>query len=165
MSEPGDCGREADALVTVRDDIALLVRTADCAPIALAAPDGLVGAVHGGWRGLLDGVLEQAASAMRRLGAPSIQAGLGPCIHPCCYSFGSEDLDKVAAALGPGIRAEDSEGRAALDLPAAVRAAADRADVELIFESSSCTGCDAEHFWSHRVRGEAERQGVLAWLG
>lgn len=154
----------ADALVTARDDIALLVRTADCAPIALAAPEGVVAVAHGGWRGLVGGIVEATIEAMRDLGAREIHAGLGPCIHPCCYEFGSSELAEVAAALGPDVRAEDAKGRVALDLPAAVRAALEGAGVALVFESGECTGCAADRFWSHRVRGEAERQGVLAWL-
>lgn len=150
--------------MTERDDFALMVRTADCAPIALASPEGIVAVAHGGWRGLVEGVVERTAEEMRRLGASEIHAGLGPCIHPCCYSFGGADLDAVAAALGESVRGEDSQGQPAADLPAAVRAAADRADAKLIFESESCTGCESGRFWSHRVRGDAERQGVLAWV-
>ena len=164
VDQAGDTGAEADALLTTRKRLALIVRTADCAPIALAAAEGVVAVAHGGWHGLLRGVFEATAASMRSLGATEIQAGLGPCIHPCCYEFGKGDLDAVAAVLGETVRAEDSNGRPALDLPAAVRAAGERAGVDLIFESSLCTGCEAERFWSHRVRRDTERQGVLAWL-
>ena len=164
VSGLSDSGQEADALVAARNGMALLVRTADCAPIALASAEGVVAVAHGGWRGLLDGVVAEAASAMRRLGATRIHGGVGPCIHPCCYSFGPEDLDTIASEFGEAVRGEDSNGQPALDLPATVRAAAERADVELVFDSESCTGCESERFWSHRVRGEVERQGVLAWV-
>src|SRR5581483_922718 len=44
--------RKADALVTTARDVAVGVRTADCAPILLAVDDGSgVAAVHAGWRG------------------------------------------------------------------------------------------------------------------
>lgn len=159
-----DSGQEADALVTVRDDLAMMVRTADCAPIALAAPEGVVAVAHGGWRGLVAGVVAATATTMRELGARQIHAGLGPCIRPCCYEFGAVELDEVASALGESVRAEDAQGRPALNLPAAVRASLESAGVDLVFESGSCTGCESDRFWSHRRRGEAERQGVLAWL-
>lgn len=159
-----DSGREADALVTVRDDLALTVRTADCAPIAMASPEGVVAVAHGGWRGLVAGVVEATAAAMRELGARQIQAGLGPCIQPCCYEFGAPELADVVETLGAVVRSEDSAGKTALDLRAAVRVATERAGVELVFQSPSCTGCDADEFWSHRRRGDTDRQGVLAWL-
>ncbi|HUR49508.1 MAG TPA: polyphenol oxidase family protein [Acidimicrobiales bacterium] len=164
VADAADSGQQADALVTVRNDLSLLVRTADCAPIAMAAPEGVVAVAHGGWRGLIAGVIEATTTTMREHGARQIQAGLGPCIHPCCYEFGSSDLDEAVSVLGDSLRAEDASGRPALNLPAAVRAALERAGVELIFESGSCTGCEANRFWSHRVRGDIERQGVLAWL-
>ena len=164
VTEPGDTGREADALVTAQKGMALMVRTADCAPIALAAPEGVVAVAHGGWRGLVAGVLQSTAEAMRALGASRIHAGVGPCIRSGCYEFGSTDLDEVARSLGESVRAETLDGRPALDLPAAVRAAAQQAGVELVYESADCTACAADRFWSHRARGDAERQGVLAWL-
>ena len=160
---PGDTGAEADALVTTRRALALIVRTADCAPIALAAAEGVVAVAHGGWRGLLAGVLDETAAAMRARGATRIEAALGPCIHPCCYEFGPE-LDDIAAVFGDGVRGRDSTGGPSLDLPATVRAAAARAGVELVYESDTCTACDVAGFWSHRASGDVERQGVLAWL-
>src|ERR1039457_4835242 len=46
-------GREADALVTKLPGAPLAVFSADCALVGLASPEGVVGAVHAGWRGLL----------------------------------------------------------------------------------------------------------------
>ena len=71
VDHPDDAvGQPADALVTARPDIALAVFTADCAPIVLVSPEGVIGAVHAGWRGLADGVIEAAVDRLRRLGAP-----------------------------------------------------------------------------------------------
>ena len=50
------CG-DADALVTTDPTIALAVRTADCAAIALASDEGVVAITHAGWRGLVAGVI------------------------------------------------------------------------------------------------------------
>jgi copper oxidase (laccase) domain-containing protein len=83
---------------------------------------------------------------------------LGPCIHAECYEFGPEDLDRVASRLGEGVRGTTSWGAPALDVPAAVRASlAEVVDLDV------CTACSAEH-WSHRARGEKERQVVVAWM-
>lgn len=166
---PGEhVGEEADALVTAHPEVALMVRTADCAPMALAAAEGIVGVAHGGWRGLLAGVVDSACDAMRQLGATKIELALGPCIHPCCYPFSAPDLDPVADAFGERVRSRDRRGSPALDLPAAVTAAAERAGADMTFVDSRCTGCaevdGAPVFWSHRVRKEIERQGVVAWL-
>ena len=78
---------EADALVSAASSTALAVLTADCASIALGSPEGVFGAVHAGWRGLVDGVVERAVKAMRDNGATEVVAALGPCIGPECYEF------------------------------------------------------------------------------
>ncbi|MBW3536373.1 MAG: polyphenol oxidase family protein [Actinobacteria bacterium] len=169
VGSPGEhVGEEADALVTTNPEVALMVRTADCAPMALAAAEGVIGVTHGGWRGLLGGVVESTCTAMRRLGASRIELALGPSIRPCCYCFSSDDLDSVAEVLGESVRSHDRHGRPALDLPAAVAAAVARAGAELTFADPRCTGCaevdGTPSFWSHRVRQDAERQAVVAWL-
>ena len=141
---------------------ALAILTADCAPVALAADDGLYGAVHAGWRGLLAGVVERAVDELRVLGAGDIRAALGPCIHAECYEFSAADLDAVAARLGDGVRATTATGTPALDIPAAVAAALAEAGVDLAHDTGVCTACSPDHF-SHRARGEAARQAMVVY--
>lgn len=155
-------GLDADALVTTDRAIALAVRTADCAPVALAA-DGVVGVVHAGWRGLMSKVVERAVEQMRELGANDVVAALGPCIHPECYEFGAATLDEVAALLGEVVRGTSSRGTPALDVPRAVRAALAGAGVDLVHDEGVCTACSSAH-WSHRARADAERQATVIWL-
>jgi YfiH family protein len=163
VREPGDGGGgEGDALVSDHPACCLAVFTADCAPIALASPEGVLGAVHAGWRGLAAGVVASAAGAMRHLGATRIEAALGPCIHPECYEFSSEDLDRVADRLGPTVRGITTSGRPAFDLPRAVRASLRAADVELVVDEDICTACSPHHF-SYRARGERQRMALVVW--
>ena len=156
-------GAEGDALVTTCADMALAVLTADCAPVALASPEGVVAAVHAGWAGLAAGVVDRAVDAMRRLGATTVDAALGPCIHAECYEFGPAELDRVAHALGDGVRGVTAAGTPALDLPAAVAAAVDRAGGALVADEDVCTACAADRCFSHRARADAERQAMLVW--
>ncbi len=151
-----------DALVTAAPGTALCVLTADCAAIALASPEGVCGAVHAGWRGLVAGVIEAAASAMRDLGASDITASLGPCIHAPCYEFSSSDLDTVAAAYGTSVRGTTTGGRPALDLVAAVGAAVGAAGARLVDDVDVCTACGHRQF-SHRARRDVGRQALVVW--
>jgi YfiH family protein len=163
VRQPGDCsGAQADALVSDHPESCLAVFTADCAPIALSSPEGVLGAVHAGWRGLLAGVVGSAAGGMRSLGASRIEAALGPCIHPECYEFSPHDLDRAEERLGPTVRGVTSEGRPALDLREAVRVSLDAADVELVADVDICTACSPAHF-SYRARGERERMALVVW--
>ena len=151
----------ADAAVTADVGCALAVLTADCAPVALASDEGVLGAAHAGWSGLTAGVLERTVEAMRDLGAKRITAVLGPCIGPECYEFGANDLERVAATVGPEVRARTATGRPSLDLPAGVRAVLERQGVA-VDDRATCTACTTAYF-SWRARGEWERQALVVW--
>lgn len=162
---PGACaGAEADAAVTSVVGAALAIQTADCAAIALVAEDGIVAAVHAGWRGLVSGVVDRAAAAMRDAGAGELAALVGPCIHPCCYAFGVADLARLAARYGDGVRAATRDGHPALDVPAAVCAALAGVGAAAVATSGTCTGCGTPAMFSHRVRGDVARQAMVVWL-
>jgi hypothetical protein len=151
---------EADAAVTAQPGIALVVQTADCAPIALATDDAIA-VVHAGWLGLVAGVIANAVARLRAVGHGDVRAALGPCVHPCCYQFGQDDLDRVVAALDESVEALTSAGDLALDIPAAVRVALARAGVEHLDDVDVCTYTSADHF-SHRRDRRTGRQALVA---
>lgn len=79
--------QEFDALVTKERGIIIAILTADCAPVLFYdEANGIVGAAHAGWRGAASGVIENTVAAMKNLGATSINAIIGPCIHAQSYS-------------------------------------------------------------------------------
>jgi YfiH family protein len=163
VTRPGEhAGVAADAAVTAVTGCALVVRTADCAPVALVG-DGGVGMVHAGWRGLAGGIVEAAVAALRDLGATGVRVTIGPCIRAGCYEFAGPERDAVAERYGDAVRATTTWGTPALDLVAGVRAALTAAGVTEIGTVGGCTACDPAWF-SHRARGEAARQGSFAWL-
>lgn len=163
VDQPGAAsGEPADAAVTRCGGAALAVLTADCAPIALASPEGILGVAHAGWKGLRAGVVEATVQSMRRMGATRIEAVVGPCIHPCCYTFGDEELAGIESRLGRHLRSTDREGRPALDLPAGVRSALHASGAVLVGEAGICTGC-SDGLWSWRTGRTARRQATVAW--
>ena len=163
VDHPGACrGAEADAAVTRCARAALVVRTADCAPIGLASAEGVIGAVHAGWRGLMAGVVEAAVVAMRSLGASEVSAALGPCIAPHAYTFSRADLDRVAECYGPSVVAVDDAGYPALDLRAAVTAALAASGATLVADARTCTHCSSDH-WSWRANRDTGRQASVVW--
>jgi YfiH family protein len=144
---------ECDALATDRHEAALVVQTADCVPILLAAP-GAIAAAHAGWRGSAKNVARAAIAALSELGVPpgTVRAWLGPSIGPCCYEVRGEVAaqfagDFVRAGSGGGFRL-DLRGVNASQLAAAgVPAAA-------ISVHPDCTRCGGERFASYRRDGE-----------
>ena len=90
---------EADAFVTRVPGLAISVLTADCAPVLFHDPvAGVVGAAHAGWRGALEGVLDETVAAMERLGATrdAIRAAVGPTISQRAYEVGPEFFERFA---------------------------------------------------------------------
>lgn len=146
---------EADGQATATPDLAALVLTADCLPVALAAP-GAVAMVHAGWRGLAAGVLEAGVEALRELGADgAIEAAIGPGAGACCYEVGGE----VHAALGGEPR------KGSIDLKAIARRRLLDAGVETVHDVGLCTICsDPGLFFSHRRDGGVTgRQAGVIW--
>jgi polyphenol oxidase len=82
---------DADAAVTDRKDIALMVKQADCQGVILYDPvPKVVALVHCGWRGntlnILGSVVETMSSAFP-CRSERILAAIGPSLGPCCAEF------------------------------------------------------------------------------
>lgn len=146
-----------------RADVDLAVWAGDCAPIVLVANDGAVVGAHGGWRGLAAGVVDVAVGEATAAGGSIVAAVLGPVIHACCYEFGADDLSDVASGVHSEperVSGRSSEGRPALDVPAAVASALAHHGVRLDVVGP-CSGCD-ERWFSHRRRVDTGRHAVVA---
>ena len=162
VTEPGEHdGAVGDIVITDVADAVLGCWVGDCAPIVLVGAEREFAIVHGGWRGLADGVIDAAFSAFTESVAVAV---LGPVIGACCYEFCSDDLGRVAAgvhATSDAITSTTRTGLMALDVTAAVDAACDHHGVELT-TLGGCTGCAHDGF-SHRVNSDPERHVVAAW--
>lgn len=162
VTEPGGCdGAVGDIVITYVADAVLGCWVGDCAPIVLVGAERQFAIVHGGWRGLADGVIDAAVDAFTE---PVVAAVLGPVIGPCCYEFGADDLALVAAGAhttASAISSTTLSGSTALDVTAAVDAACDHHGVELALVGG-CTGCTYDGF-SHRANLDPERHVVAAW--
>ena len=148
--------RGVDAAVTALTDRPLVVQTADCVGVLLAAP-GAVGVAHAGRAGVLEGVVPAAVTALRELAShPQVVAVLGPAIGGCCYEV-PVAMRAAAEERCPGIGATTTWGTPSLDLPAAVRRQLAAVDVEVVGSPAPCTYTD-ERFFSHRRDPASGRQ-------
>jgi polyphenol oxidase len=157
----------ADALVTVRRDVGLMIRVADCVPIVLADPAaGVIGAVHAGRRGVALDIVGRAVEQMRGLGADDLRAWIGPHVCGSCYEVPDQMRAEVAAAV-PVTHAETSWHTPSLDLGAGVRAQLGAAGIpsDRVTSVERCT-LEDERLHSHRRDGEKSgRLAGLVWFG
>lgn len=85
-----DANRIADASVTRRANTVLAIMTADCLPILLTNKQGNeVAAIHAGWRGLANGVIDSTLKKMHSKPHELI-AWIGPAICERCFETGDE---------------------------------------------------------------------------
>jgi YfiH family protein len=161
-AEAGQIGVRGDGLWTDEPGVPMLKLTADCVPLAIARTEGApaLALLHAGWRGLLEGIVEAGAAALRTSSNSLLRGIVGPAIGPCCYEVGPEVAGPFAARFGSDVL----RGRT-LDLWAAAERALHAAGVERVERLDLCTACNPELFFSHRRdRGVTGRQGVIGVL-
>lgn len=150
------CGVAADASVTTIRGAVLAVQTADCVPVILWSPEGVVGAVHSGWRGAEAGVVEAAVERVRDMGARTIYGVIGPHIRVGAYEFSSGDAAELVRRYGADVLGSTDSGTVGLDTNLVVRRALAAAGARLDTDVGSCTS--DPQWWSHRVRRDSARQ-------
>jgi polyphenol oxidase len=151
----------ADAVVTATLGIVLGIVTADCGPILFADREaGVIGAAHAGWRGAVDGVLEQTIAAMEGLGAArsNIAAVLGPTIAQPSYEVDAPFRDRFPAAAERFFApAPEREGAARwqFDLPGFILAQLSAGGLRKIADLDRDTFSHVARYHSHRRSTQA----------
>ncbi len=153
-------GPDADGHATGAPGVLMGITVADCVPVFLVDPVQRAAALlHAGWRGTVEGILEEGIGLMRaRLGSdPShLLLHLGPAICGDCYEVGPEVHEALGLPRPGGPQPVD------LRIQQALRAREHGIPAEHITLSSLCTRCSAPSFFSHRG-GDAGRQ--VGFLG
>ena len=151
----------ADAGVTATPGIVLGIVTADCGPILFAdAQAGVIGAAHAGWRGAVDGVLENTIAAMEALGArrDRIAAVLGPTIAQASYEVDAPFRARFAAGdetfFAPAPE-RDGAARWHFDLPGYIMARLASAGLSKIADLGRDTFSHVARYHSHRRSTQA----------
>lgn len=160
---------EADAILSDRADLALVVRAADCVPILLASSTGrTVAAVHAGWRGVVAGVVPAAVRAMVNgygVSPDGVLAAIGPSISIENFQVGDDVAHAFASCdLGNFVRREPDGVKFRADLRGAVERQLEASGVRssAIDTSGRCTFRDRDEFFSHRRDAGATGRMVAA---
>ena len=149
---------EADGHLAAERGIALAVSVADCVPIFIAHPSGLVSVLHSGWRGTVARIVDSGIKAYARLGlAPDeLKMHLGPAICGRCY--------EVSADVRSELTGEEANRPGNVDIRSLIAEHARESGVLDISVSPDCTRCDNDRFFSHRA-GDTGRQLAVIVAG
>ncbi len=155
--------RTADGSFSACPGRVCAVMTADCLPILLCARDGRkVAAVHGGWRGLADGILRAAVNTLE---TSELIAWLGPAIGPDAFEVGAEVMHRFtehAPELDAAFRPAAGD-RWLADLYAIARLQLAALGIVECYGGECCTYSDADQFFSHRRDRTTGRMATLIW--
>jgi len=146
----------ADALITSEPGLPLVVLAADCLPILISSRS-IVGVIHAGRKGVLNGIIGKTINQMRQAGAQDLVATIGPAICKNCYEVSADMYEEVISAM-PELAT--SVASHSLDLLAAAKAQLRALEVQ----ATSVDICTAhnENFFSYRRDGNTGRNaGVI----
>jgi len=165
-AEKVDCAPpDADASYTRQRNVVCTTMTADCLPLLFCNQAGTeVAAVHAGWKGLLDGVIESALDKM--LSVPSeILVWLGPAIGPQAFEVGSEVRDAFIKKLPQAEAAFKPHGEKWLgDIFMLAKQRLAERGVTRVYGGGICTYSNPEQFFSFRRDNITGRMATLIWL-
>ncbi|WP_417696686.1 peptidoglycan editing factor PgeF [Psychromonas sp.] len=164
-------GIDADASWTTSPQRTCVVMTADCLPVLVTDKQGsFVAAIHAGWRGLYDGIIENSITDIcKELEIPSQQllVWLGPCIGPDAFEVGDEVrrlfVEHNPLAAHAFIAGSPSKWFADLHALARLRLTS-FAGIN-ISATPLCTYSDSSLFYSYRRDGQTGRLATFIYLG
>ncbi|GAW85887.1 laccase domain-containing protein [Bathymodiolus platifrons methanotrophic gill symbiont] len=154
---------EADASYTRKNSTVCTVLTADCLPLLLCDRQGtMVAAIHGGWRGLLNGIIE---NTVLKMSSTELYAWLGPAIGTQCFEV-SDDVRNAftnkSAQFASAFK-KHTEDKYLADIYQIARILLNKAGVKQIYGGQYCTVTDKERFFSYRRDGQTGRMATMIW--
>ncbi|MEX0940251.1 MAG: polyphenol oxidase family protein [Candidatus Babeliales bacterium] len=157
-----------DFLVTNLNLVGIAVATADCLPIILyCSKKNVIGIVHAGWRGSVNGVAKAALNVMKNsfgIHEEEIRVFFGPSAKSCCYQVGAEVINKIPKEFKKDVLS-GADNRF-LDLPYLNQLLLEKigiASQAFNYNYNDCTICNL-HYHSYRREKTANRHMTIAFL-
>lgn len=163
------CLENADASFTTKPNVVCVTMTADCLPVLLCDKNGtVVAAVHAGWRGLCDGVIEAAVAKMQ-VPPTEILVWLGPAIGPNAFEVGEDVREQFISKDANAALAFKPHGDKWLcNMYLIARQRLHAVGVTEIYGASVnenfCTYTDESRFFSFRRDNVTGRMASMIWL-
>lgn len=156
---------QADASFATGKYQVCTVMTADCLPVLLCNKQGSwVAACHAGWRGLVDGVIENTVNCYR--GNKSDLVGwIGPSICADNFEVGNEVKQAFVRVNSVYEKHfyKNQHGRYQFDMIALAERILSSFGIDT-FVSNQCSYQQQQHFYSYRRDGKTGRMASLIWL-
>tara|TARA_Y100001956_G_C4126070_1_gene190136 strand:- start:3024 stop:3752 length:729 start_codon:yes stop_codon:yes gene_type:complete len=164
VNQPTNEVLNADGLFTQKSGIVCSAMTADCLPVLLTNVSGTqVAAVHAGWRGLADGIIENALCHFDG----EVMAWIGPAIGSEAFEVG-DDVLQAFCSFDPkaeqAFKAKAELGKYLADMNQLVTQRLNKSGVTRVYYSELCTYQDSERFYSYRRDGITGRQATFIWI-
>ncbi|MDK2980052.1 MAG: purine-nucleoside/S-methyl-5-thioadenosine phosphorylase / adenosine deaminase [Chloroflexota bacterium] len=162
---------QADAIVSDRKGVTILMLFADCVPMLFYDPvKRVVAAAHGGWQGTFKGVAAATIQAMQteyNCRPADIMALIGPSILLDNYEVGPEVVQAAREHFDESAGVvQNVKGNTHVDLQLANQLFLERAGVQQIEQSGIGTMANTADWFSHRgEKGQAGRFGAVITLG
>ena len=155
----------ADGSYTTKRNKVCTIMTADCVPILFCNTSGTkVAAIHAGWRGICNGIIENAVNVLSN--TDSILVWIGPCISSDHYEVGKDVhhqcLNHTASLESAFVRANEDHWHC--DLIKIVKIILKKSGVSLIYDCGLCTYEMDKLFFSYRRDGITGRTASMIWM-
>lgn len=157
---------KADAVYSFSENTVCAVMTADCLPLLITDKDGsCVAAIHAGWRGLCDGIIENTINKLPTKAA-SLLVWLGPAIGSAVYEVGHDVYDAFTqkdedAKLA--FKATDAQ-HWLFDIYTLAKQRLYKMGVQQIYGGDRCSFSEEEHFFSYRRDNITGRMASMIWI-
>ncbi|MGJ8682203.1 peptidoglycan editing factor PgeF [Paraglaciecola sp.] len=150
---------EADACFSTLKNQVCAVMTADCLPILVCDTDAtIVAAIHAGWRGLADGVVEKSINKLQ-VNPINLMAWMGPAISQPYFEVG-QDVKDLFSDYPAAFRRNNStnEKKYFVDLYQIAKQKMLNLGLKNVYGGDRCTYSEDEYFFSHR---RATHKGLI----
>jgi len=152
-AKPANLHAQADASFTLTPNQVCVVMTADCLPVLITNRQGnCVAAVHAGWRGLANGVIENTLALLNQQvnqPAEELLVWLGPAIGPAKFEVGKDVYEAFVSRHAEAMRAFAPQGNEKwlADLYALARLRLAAKGVTTVYGGDYCTYTQEDLFF------------------
>jgi YfiH family protein len=159
-----------DASYTIDKNTVCVVQTADCLPLLVTNIDGtIVAAIHAGWRGLLNGVIENTIDKMN-ISSNELLVWLGPAISQKYFEVGFDVKNSFCEKHTEAEKAFHliSDQKWLADIYVLAKIRLNLCGIKQIYGGSVsddyCTFANELEYFSYRRDGVTGRMASLIWI-